>query len=128
MSWIMILLLAAAAFLILMPMLTYLSARRPVGRAIDSSGGNAGEGDRLVYFYSAKCAPCRGMTPIIDQLSEKHPGEVFKVNVQQDLESARAFNIRATPTTVLVKDDRVLDVVLGAKNQSQLESLLKRIS
>jgi thioredoxin 1 len=124
----MILLLAAAAFLILMPMLTYLSARRQVGREIDSSAANAGQGDRLIYFYSPKCSPCRSMTPIINQLSEQHPREVFKVDVQQDQESARIFNIRATPTTVLVKDSRVLDVALGAKNQVQLERMLQRVS
>ena len=128
MSWIMILLVAAAAFLILMPLLTYLSARRQVGREIDQETANAGQGDRLVYFYSAKCAPCRNMTPIIDRLAEQHPGEVFKVDVQQDLATARAFNIRATPTTVLVKDNRILDVALGAKSQAQLEGMLRRVS
>ena len=128
MSWMMILLLAAAAFLILMPMLTYLSARRQVGREIDSSAASAGEGDRLIYFYSPRCGPCRNMTPIIDQLSAQHPRAVFKVDVQQDPASARTFNIRATPTTVLVKESRVLDVALGAKTQAQLERMLRRVS
>jgi thioredoxin 1 len=127
MSWIMILLLVAAGFLILMPVLTYLSARRQVGREIDSTNTNAGQGDRLVYFYSPKCAPCRSMTPLIDQLSQQHPEEVFKVDVQQDLEAARSFNIRATPTTVLVKNNRVLDIALGAKSRTQLERMLKRV-
>ena len=67
------------------------------------------------------------MTPIIDQLASNNP-RVFKVNIMEDMETARAFNIRATPTTVLVKDDRVLDVVLGAKGQAQLEQLLKRVA
>jgi thioredoxin 1 len=127
MSWIMILLLVVAGFLILMPMLTYLSARRQVGREIDGADTHAGQGDRLVYFYSAKCAPCRSMTPIIDQLSEQHPEGVFKVDVQQDLEAARNFNIRATPTTLLIKDNRVLDVALGSKSRAQLERMLKRV-
>ncbi len=127
MSWIMILLLAAAAFLILMPMLSYLSARRQVGREIDSTATNAGQGDRLIYFYSPRCGPCRSMTPLIDQLSQQHPGEVVKVDVRQDPASARAFNIRATPTTVLVKDNRVLDMALGGKSQAQLEKMLQRV-
>lgn len=120
MSWLMIVLLALAAFLILMPMLTYLSARRQIGRPVD------GESDRLIYFYSPKCGPCRSMTPIIDQLAERNP-QVSKVDVLQEPETARTFNIRATPTTVLVKHNRVLDIALGAKTQTQLETLLQRI-
>jgi len=127
MSWLMILLLVVTAFMILVPMLTYLSARRQLGRPVDSAAKGGGEGDRLIYFYSPTCGPCRSMTPIIDQLARDNP-RVFKVNVMEDLETARAFNIRATPTTVLVKDERVLDIVLGAKGQKQLESLLKRVA
>lgn len=127
MSWLMIVLLAVAAFLILMPLLTYLSARRQVGQPVDDKAPGGGEGDRLIYFYSPKCGPCRSMTPLIDRLSETSP-RVFKVDILQDMETARAFNIRATPTTVLVKDNRVLDIALGAKSQAQLEALLKRVA
>ena len=127
MSWLMIVLLAVAAFMILMPLLTYLSARRQIGQPIDDASPGAGKGDRLIYFYSPKCGPCRTMTPIIDQLAEENP-RVIKVDVQQDLETAHAFHIRATPTTILVKDDRVLDIALGAKNLNQLEKMLRRVA
>jgi thioredoxin 1 len=127
MSWIMIVLVVIAAFLILMPMLTYLSARRQVGRPVDTASPGGGEGDRLIYFYSPKCGPCRSMTPIIDHLAEQNP-RVYKVNIMEDRETAHAFNIRATPTTILVKGDRVLDIALGAKGQAQLERLLQRVS
>ncbi|MEJ2453542.1 MAG: thioredoxin family protein [Candidatus Thiodiazotropha sp.] len=127
MSWLMIVLVVVAAFLILMPMLTYLSARRQVGRPVDSAATGAGEGDRLIYFYSPKCGPCRSMTPIIDRLAQDNP-RVFKVNVMEDMETARAFNIRATPTTILVKDERVLDIALGAKGEVQLERMLRKVA
>ncbi len=127
MSWLMIVLLVVTAFMILMPLLTYLSARRQLGRAVDATLSGGGEGNRLIYFYSPQCGPCRSMTPIVDQLARQNP-RVFKVNVIEDPETARAFSIRATPTTVLVKDDRVLDYLLGAKGQRQLEQLLKRVA
>ena len=81
----------------------------------------------MIYFYSPKCSPCRRMTPIIDQLSERHTC-VYKVDILQDRETALAFNIRATPTTILIKDNRVLEVTLGAKTQTQLETLLRRVA
>lgn len=125
MNWLTIVLLIATACLILMPLWTYLAARRQIGRPIESQGG--GEGDRMIYFYSPRCGPCRSMTPIIDRLSEQNP-HIYKVDVLQDHETARAFSIRATPTTILVKNNRVLDVSLGAKNQRQLEALLRRVA
>jgi thioredoxin 1 len=127
MSWLMIILMAAAAFLILLPMLTYLSARRMLGSRVDDAAQGAGAGDRLIYFYSPRCAPCRSMTPIIDQLAQESD-RVIKVDVQQDQETARAFNIRATPTTLLIKENRILDVVLGAKSRKQIENLIKRVA
>jgi thioredoxin 1 len=122
----MIALVVIAAFLILVPMLTYLSARRQVGHPVEPTLPGSGEGDRLIYFYSPKCGPCRSMTPIIDRLAVANP-RVFKVNILEQMETVRAFNIRATPTTVLVKDGRMLDIALGAKGQTQLEAMLRRV-
>lgn len=127
MSWITVTLLVFAVILILAPLLVHLAARRQIGRPVDSGVPGGGKGDRLIYFFSPKCSACRGMTPIIDQLSEHNP-RVFKVDVSQDLETARAFNIRATPTTILVKDNRVLNVVLGGKTRTQLETLLRQVA
>ncbi|MCU7811693.1 MAG: thioredoxin family protein [Candidatus Thiodiazotropha sp. (ex Notomyrtea botanica)] len=127
MSWVMIVLLAASAFLILMPMLTYLSARRMVGTEIESGVLDKSSGDRMIYFYSANCGPCRSMTPIIDRLAQESD-RVTKIDVRDEPEAARAFKIRATPTTILVKDNRVLDVTLGAKTEKQLEALLQRVA
>jgi thioredoxin 1 len=126
MSWIMIVLLAATAYLILVPVLTYLAARRQLGRPIDSELPDSVSGDRLLYFYSDKCGPCRHMTPIVDQLAETNT-QVVKVDVLADKETARRFHIRATPTTVLVKENRILDIALGSKTQTQLEKLLRRL-
>lgn len=127
MSWVMIVLLAVIAFLILMPMLTYLSARRMVGSKIEQDALGGSPGDHMIYFYSPSCGPCRSMTPIIDRLAQESD-RVVKVDIQHEPDTARAFNIRATPTTVLVKDNRILDVALGAKTQKQLEALLEKVA
>lgn len=126
MSWIMILFLLAAAFLVLMPILTLIAARRMVGKPVEDDG-QGGSGDRMIYFYSPNCGPCRSMTPIVDRLAEKSD-RVVKVDIRRDPETARAFHIRATPTTILVKQHKVLNVVLGAKTEKQLQDLLKQVA
>ncbi|MEW8506074.1 MAG: thioredoxin family protein [Candidatus Thiodiazotropha sp.] len=127
MSWIMIVLLLLASFLILVPLLSYLSARRLIGRKIEGELATEMSGNRLIYFYSQNCSPCRKMTPIIDRLAEKHPG-VVKIDVREDPDTSRQFNIRATPTLVLLKENVVMDIALGAKSESQLESLLQKLA
>ena len=126
MSWIMILFLMAAAFLVLMPMVTLIAARRRVGKPVDDDG-QGGSGDRMIYFYSPSCGPCRSMTPIVDRLAQQND-QVVKVDVQRDPETARAFHVRATPTTILVKQHKVLDVVLGAKSERQLQDMLRKVA
>ena len=126
MSWIMILFLLVVGFLVLMPMLTMIAARRMVGTPVEEDG-HGGSGDRMIYFYSPSCGPCRSMTPIVDRLAQESD-RVVKVDIQRDPETAHAFHVRATPTTILVKQQRVLDVVLGAKTEKQLQDLLKQVA
>jgi len=125
MSWVLILILVVTGFLILMPLLTYLSSRRMIGRQVET--GESDDKGRLLYFYSPACGPCRSMTPLIDRLAREH-GNVGKIDVQQDPDTARRFGVRATPTTVLVKGNIVKGVVLGAKSLKQLEKLLAEIA
>jgi thioredoxin-like negative regulator of GroEL len=119
----MIVLLLVASFIILVPLLSYLSVKRLIGQKIDSELST----NRMIYFYSQNCSPCRTMTPIIDRLAEQHEG-IVKVDVRADPETSRAFNIRATPTLILMKDKVVTTIALGAKSESQLESLLKKLA
>ncbi|MBL3600131.1 MAG: thioredoxin family protein [gamma proteobacterium endosymbiont of Lamellibrachia anaximandri] len=127
MNWPLLVILVLAAFLLLMPLLTHLSARRSVGKNVAASiNGTNIPSSRLVYFYSAHCGPCRQMTPIIDEMAKNHE-TVIKYDARQAPETAAAYGIRATPTTVLVEDNVITEVLLGAKSQRQLEKLLQRI-
>jgi thioredoxin 1 len=57
-----------------------------------------------VHTLTPSCGACRTQTPIIDTLSKSHRG-VFKINVTDDINTARALGVMATPTTVLIKDE-----------------------
>jgi thioredoxin 1 len=113
--------LTIVVFMLAITGYTYYSARRLVGKRVEGAGG--GDATHLYYFYSASCGPCRSMTPIIDELADRH-GNVTKVDIQQDPETTSKYAVRATPTLVLIKDQVVKDVVLGAKTRKQLEALL----
>lgn len=125
MLWQIIIIVVLGGFLILVPLMTYLSSHRMVGKTV--ADDKFGREDNLLYFYNKNCGPCRHMTPIIDQLSREH-ASVNKIDVSQDPDTAQKYGIRATPTTILVKGHVIKEVLLGARSQKQLERLLAEIN
>ena len=121
MSSAMVILLVMTGFLILVPLLSYVSTRRLVGKKLELD--NLPAGNRLFYFYSPSCGPCRSMTPIVDKLASQS-NVITKVDISKDPELAGRFGIRATPTTVLVENNTIKAVRLGAQSQQQLQKLL----
>jgi len=77
----------------------------------------------LLYFYTPACSACRTMGPLIDALAADDP-RVVKVNAAAEPDAARAFNILAVPTLVVVDAGRVERVQVGGVSEKRLASLL----
>ncbi len=121
--------LAVLALFAAFQLAIFLQAKRARGKRLDELDAPAAAvlgdcRDALIYFHSPSCMPCRGMSPGVDAVAAANPGRVFKVDVTDNPAAAVAFRVRATPTLVRVRDGRVDDVYLGAKNQSQVAALL----
>jgi thioredoxin 1 len=78
----------------------------------------------IYYFYHPMCGPCRQMEPIIDQLMQSYPDRVKKLNVAECQELTSAIGINATPTTVYVKNNKIIKAIIGSISEKSLESLL----
>ena len=78
----------------------------------------------LVYFFSPGCRACKYQTPIIKELQSSNKN-IFDVDISKDLQTARVFGIKATPTTVLVENGVVKQVLLGVKQKEDLKSYLR---
>ncbi len=81
-------------------------------------------GKGLIYFYSPTCKPCQAMKPIIDKLSRDPKLKVLKVDVSQDTETPRIFGVMATPSTVLVKNGKIVDVLIGPATENEIRKRL----
>jgi thioredoxin len=81
----------------------------------------------LVDFWAPWCGPCRMFGPIFERVSERHPDVVFgKLNTEDNLETARRFNIRAIPTLAVFRGHKLLWSQAGALTESALEQLVER--
>ncbi|MCT4545032.1 MAG: thioredoxin [Vallitalea sp.] len=81
----------------------------------------------LVDFYADWCGPCKMMAPVIDELAKKYEGKakIGKLNVDQNGETAQKYRVMSIPTMLLIKNGEVIDTVVGAVPQQQLESKIE---
>ncbi len=105
-----------------------LSARKSKGLKISGLQGklkvlerNGSKG--LVYFFSPGCRACKHQTPIIKELQSSNKN-IFDVDISRDMDTAKVFGIKATPTTILVENGIVKQVFLGVKQKEDLRAFL----
>ena len=78
----------------------------------------------LIDFWASWCGPCKMVSPIIDEISDEHPEYlVCKVNVDEEEELARYFEIMSIPTLVVIKDGKEANRSVGVKTKNQILEL-----
>lgn len=79
----------------------------------------------LVDFYAIWCGPCRLLLPVLEDLSESYPEISFvKVNVDEDPNLARTFDVRNLPTLLVFHGGKVVAKNIGSASRFDLEKLL----
>lgn len=82
----------------------------------------------LVDFWASWCAPCRMLSPIVDEVAEETSKvKVGKVNVDQQQELARQFGVMSIPMLILFKDGKVAQTSVGARPKSAILEMIDSI-
>ena len=81
----------------------------------------------LVDFWATWCAPCKIIAPTIEELAGEYEGKakVGKVDVDSNPNVAAKFGIRSIPTLLFFNNGEVIDQLIGAVPEPQIESKLK---
>ena len=101
---------------------------RMKGQPIPLEGefANLMRGKGVSFFFAPNCRPCAMVEPVVRKLSKELKGVKFvKVDVSKRPELARSLGILATPTIIVVKDGRILDVLVGPITEGALRVRLK---
>lgn len=65
------------------------------------------------------------MEPIIKKLVKDAKVKVVRINVNEKPEFARKFGILATPSEILVKDGKIVKVILGPATEGDIRKGLE---
>lgn len=79
----------------------------------------------LLDFWASWCGPCRMVAPIVDEIaSESKEAKVGKINVDEQPELAREFNVMSIPTLVVVKGGKIVNKAVGVRPKADILDML----
>ena len=83
----------------------------------------------LVDFYADWCGPCKMMAPVVDAMAEKYAGRlvVGKLNVDENMATARRFRVRSIPDMAVFKGGEVANSLLGAGGEAALDEMIQSV-
>lgn len=89
----------------------------------------SGDKPCIIDFYADWCAPCRTLTPILEELSEEYKGkvDVYKVDTEKEQELAAMFGIRSIPSILFVPREGQPQMAAGALPKEALEKAIEDV-
>ena len=86
------------------------------------------KGLSVVDFWAEWCGPCKMISPIVEEMAAEYAGKVnfFKLNVDENKDTALRFSIRSIPTLLFFKDGQVVETVIGLRNKEELTNIVER--
>lgn len=79
----------------------------------------------LVYCWADWCKPCQAFAPVFDAMATQHPQYLFaRLNIEHNPKVRAFFNIERVPALIVIRDQVVIDTVVGAMSEAELAKQL----
>ena len=80
----------------------------------------------VIDFFATWCAPCRMVTPILEDLkSDLGEGiRVYKIDVDQNPGLAAQYNVQSIPTIMIFKDGKLQWRQAGVQSKATLKNAI----
>ncbi|MGC9220867.1 MAG: thioredoxin [Solirubrobacteraceae bacterium] len=78
----------------------------------------------LVDFWAPWCAPCRMVSPAVEEIASEHADQlkVAKLNTDENQRTAIQYNVMSIPTLIVFKNGQEVKRVIGAYPKKRLEA------
>ena len=81
----------------------------------------------LLDFYADWCGPCKMLAPVLHEIAEENAGalKVGKVNVDEQMELARRFQVSSIPMLVVFKDGKAVAKSVGYRSKAEITAMVE---
>lgn len=83
----------------------------------------------VVDFWAPWCAPCRIVSPIIEQLAQEYGDKlkVGKLNVDDNPKTAQVYSVMSIPTIILFKNGKPGKTMIGAQSKDSYKKNIDEV-
>lgn len=83
----------------------------------------------LVDFWAEWCAPCRMLTPTIEELEKEYRGKIHvgKVDIDRQVQLAVEHKIMSIPTVSIYAGGKEVKRLIGLQDKSDLKDAIKEV-
>ncbi|MCY3575947.1 MAG: thioredoxin [bacterium] len=83
----------------------------------------------VVDLWAPWCGPCKTLGPILEQAVAATNGavELAKVNVDDNPQTAQAFQVQSIPAVYALRDGKVVDGFIGAQGEAAVAEFVQRL-
>lgn len=83
----------------------------------------------VVDLWAPWCGPCKTLGPILEQVVAATGGavELAKVNVDDNPQTAQAFQVQSIPAVYAMRDGKVVDGFIGAQGEAAVAEFVQRL-
>ena len=83
----------------------------------------------VVDFWAPWCAPCRIVSPAIEDLAKEYEGKVKvgKLNVDESPQTAGKYGIMSIPSILIFKNGNPVKTIIGAQGRERYKKEIDEI-
>ena len=83
----------------------------------------------LIDFWAPWCAPCRAISPMVEDLAREYAGKlkVVKINVDDNPRTPTRYGVRSIPNLIVFQGGQVKEQIIGAVPKPQLIKAISNV-
>ncbi|MCL5113990.1 MAG: thioredoxin [Patescibacteria group bacterium] len=83
----------------------------------------------LVDFWAPWCAPCRIVSPIVEELAKEYEGKlkVGKLNVDDNPDTSARYGVMSIPSLIFFKDGKPVKTMVGAQGKENFKRGIEEV-